>query len=56
VLHQRGISKLRKACRGNSFDKRRDGAIIAVFLATGIRLAELAGIRYHPDDPPRQRR
>jgi integrase len=25
----------------------------AVFRATGIRLAELAGIRYHPDDPGR---
>jgi site-specific recombinase XerC len=24
-----------------------------VFTATGIRLAELTGIRYHPDDPAR---
>lgn len=30
---------------------RRDAAIIAVFTATGIRLSELAGIRYHPGDP-----
>jgi integrase/recombinase XerD len=26
---------------------------LAVFRASGIRLAELAGIRYHPDDPGR---
>ena len=31
---------------------RGDAAIIAVFTATG-RLSELAGIRYHPDDPAR---
>ena len=40
------LSRLRKACRGSSFDDRRDAAVIAVFLATGIRLAEMAGIRY----------
>jgi integrase/recombinase XerD len=45
------LSRLAKACRGSSFDERRDAAVIAVFLATGIRLAELAGIRYHPGDP-----
>jgi integrase/recombinase XerD len=45
------LSKLERACRGGSFGERRDAAIIAVFLATGIRLAEMAGIRYHPDDP-----
>jgi site-specific recombinase XerD len=45
------LSKLEKACRGNTFAQRRDAAIIAVFTATGIRLAELTGIRYHPDDP-----
>jgi len=45
------LSRLRQACRGSSFAERRDAAVIAVFLATGIRLAEMAGIRYHPDDP-----
>ena len=38
------LSKLEKACRGNTFAQRRDAAILAVFRATGIRLAELAGI------------
>jgi site-specific recombinase XerD len=44
------LSALEKACRGNTFAQRRDMAIVSVFRATGIRLAELAGIRYHPDD------
>ena len=47
------LSALERACQGRSFAARRDAAIIAVLTATGIRLAELAGIRYHPDDPAR---
>jgi integrase len=47
------LSKLDQACAGRAFAQRRDAAVIAVFRATGIRLAELAGIRYHPDDPGR---
>ena len=47
------LSRLEKACRGSMFAPRRDAAIVAVFRATGIRLAELAGIRYGPDDPCR---
>jgi site-specific recombinase XerD len=45
------LSKLGRACRGNSFEDRRDAAILAVFLATGIRVAELTAIRYCGDDP-----
>src|SRR5271166_4231691 len=45
------LSKLEQACRGGTFAQRRDAAILAVFRATGIRLAELAGIRYAPGDP-----
>jgi integrase/recombinase XerD len=47
------LSKLEKACQGNMFAQRRDAAILSVFRATGIRLAELAGIRYDPNDPGR---
>ena len=47
------LSDLGKACQGSTFAQRRDAAILGVFRATGIRLAELAGIRYHPDDPNR---
>ena len=42
------LSKLERACRRRSFAQRRDAAIIAVFEATGIRLSELAGLRYDP--------
>jgi site-specific recombinase XerD len=47
------LSELEKACRGSTFAQRRDAAILAVFKATGIRLSEMAGIRYDPDDPDR---
>ena len=47
------LSKLERACQGRSFAQRRDAAIVAVFEATGIRLSELAGIRYDPVDAER---
>ena len=47
------LARLERACAGRSFQQRRDAAVIAVFTATGIRLSELAGIRYHPRDPRR---
>jgi site-specific recombinase XerD len=47
------LSRLEKACQGNTFAQRRDAAILAVFRATGVRLAELAGIRYDAGDPDR---
>ena len=47
------LSALRRASQGRSFADRRDAAIIAVFLATGMRRSELAGIRYLPGDPQR---
>ena len=53
VLHGIGLSKLEKACRGSTFAQRRDAAILAVFKASGIRMSEMAGIRYYPDDPDR---
>jgi hypothetical protein len=47
------LSKLEKACAGRSFAQRRDLAVIAVFKATGMRLSELAGILYDPEDTQR---
>ena len=47
------LTRLEQACAGRSFAQRRDTAIIAVLRATGIRLAELAGLRYNPGDPRR---
>jgi site-specific recombinase XerD len=45
------LSRLEQACAGRSFAQRRSTAIIAVLRATGIRLAELAGLRYDPGNP-----
>ena len=47
------LSKLERACQGRSFAQRRDAAVISVFRATGVRLSELAGIRYHAEDAER---
>jgi integrase/recombinase XerD len=47
------LPRLERACAGRAFQQRRDAAIIAVFEATGIRLSELAGIKY--DDDPQRR-
>jgi site-specific recombinase XerD len=47
------LPRLERACVGRSFQQRRDAAVIAVFQATGMRLSELAGIRYDPDDSRR---
>ena len=47
------LRQLERACSGRGFQERRDAAVIAVFQATGMRLSELAGIRYDPDDPGR---
>jgi site-specific recombinase XerD len=47
------LSRLEKACQGRTFAQRRDAAVIAVFKATGIRVSELAGIRYDAEDPRR---
>ena len=50
VFTSQELARLDQACAGRSFAQRRDTAIIAVFKATGIRLA---GIRYSPGDPRR---
>jgi len=44
VLRIEEIKALRKACDGRDFMARRDLAIVSVFLDTGMRRAELAGL------------
>jgi integrase/recombinase XerD len=47
------LPRLERTCAGRAFTQRRDATMIAVFKATGIRLSELAGVRYDPGDPRR---
>jgi site-specific recombinase XerD len=53
VFTSQELARLDQACAGRTFAQRRDTAIIAVFKATGIRLAELADLRYDARDPRR---
>ncbi len=39
------LSALLAACRGNTFENRRDTAILRLLIDTGIRAGELAGLR-----------
>lgn len=50
VLRDDQIEALRKATAGTSFEERRDRAIVALLLDTGMRRAELAGIRMEDVD------
>jgi integrase/recombinase XerD len=51
IFTGRELPRLERFCAGRGFGQRRDAAIIAVLRASGIRLPELAGIRYEPDNP-----
>ena len=44
VLDLDEIARLLKACAGNTFENRRDTAIIRLFLDTGMRAGELAAL------------
>ena len=50
VFNGDDLARLERACAGRSFQQRRDAAVIAMFRATGMRLSELAGIRYDSAD------
>ena len=50
VLREEDLKRLLVACVGPRFEDRRDEAIIRTFIASGARLAELAGLRWVPDD------
>lgn len=45
VITEDDMRKLLAACAGSDFDQRRDTAIIRLFMDTGMRRAELAGLR-----------
>jgi site-specific recombinase XerD len=44
VLSDAQIASLLKSCQGSAFEDRRDEAIIRLFLDSGIRRAEMAGL------------
>jgi site-specific recombinase XerC len=50
VLSEEALRALLDACGGREFEDRRDTAIIRVFLDTGARLAEVAGLRSVDDE------
>lgn len=51
VLTEMQLKALIDTCAGTDLEARRDAAIIRLFVDTGCRLAELAGLRYDPTDP-----
>lgn len=44
VLSIEDIQKLLRACQGNSFDDKRDTALVRLLIDTGMRRAEIAGL------------
>ena len=48
VLREDDLRKILDACAGTDFEERRDNAIIRLFLDTGMRRGELAGL--HVED------
>jgi site-specific recombinase XerD len=50
VLREEELKRLLDACAGTSFDDRRDSAILRLFIDTGMRRAELAGLRLEDVD------
>lgn len=47
------VALIRGAEKRRAFEDVRDAAILRLFYATGLRLAELANLRWLPDDPVR---
>jgi site-specific recombinase XerD len=50
VLDDDQLRDLLKACEGSGFEDRRDAAIVRVFIDTGARLSEVAGLRVEDVD------
>ena len=52
ILKEPELKALLATCeRDKDFESRRDAALIRVFIDTGARLAEIAGLRYDANDP-----
>jgi len=55
VLQEDDLRRLLSTCRGNTFQQRRDLAVLAVLIDTGCRVGELAGLRCDDVDLTEQR-
>jgi site-specific recombinase XerD len=44
LIPETDLAALLAACKGNTFENRRDTAILRLFIDTGMRLSELAGL------------
>jgi site-specific recombinase XerD len=44
VLTMEDLRRLLGTCRGTTFEERRDAAVLRLFIDTGVRLSELAGL------------
>ena len=51
VLSKADIEALFAACKGQNSEARRDMAIVRVMATCGLRRAEIAGLRYAPNNP-----
>lgn len=51
VLREDQIAAIVAACKGKRFEDIRDRALIRLMLDTGARRAEIANLRWTPDDP-----
>jgi site-specific recombinase XerD len=45
IIRTEDLKALLAACEGRKFDERRDAAILRVLINTGVRLAEIAGLK-----------
>ena len=50
ILSKEQVKALLATCDGKTFTERRDQAILSVFCDTGARIAEVAALRWAPDD------
>jgi site-specific recombinase XerD len=48
VVPDAALQKLLKACEGKAFRDRRDTALVRVFVDTGLRVSEMAGLLLNP--------
>jgi site-specific recombinase XerD len=54
VFTEAELAALLATCKGGGFEARRDHAILSLFRDTGVRLSELAGLRYDTEDTQRR--